>query len=336
MSTGSLLQGRQDVKIQGRSLAARKVAWLAVALAWAACTGDGRARPAPAAAKEAEAGIVAKVNGEPVARAEWRRMLTAPVERAQLVQELGGEQPDDDKLGRLALEKLIHRRLLLQEAARRGFDVTEKELDAAVASLRSGYGDLRSFGAWMQERGLDDNTLFDTIRAGTLVARVRAALVEKVRVTDEEVRRYHRSHEQEVRTEEARLQIIVVDSRATAAAIMAELRNGKAFAGVARKRSLGARAAQGGDTGWVEVDALPPPLREVVGTLEPRQAVGPVQRGGEFLVVRLGERRPGRAKGLAEARPDIERRLLPAKQQETVQRWLAERERKSDIEVLLP
>ena len=82
--------------------------------------------------------IVAQVNGEPVTRSEWQRLVQSPFERGLLLRELGLPAPDDEALGRLALRKLVHRRLLLQEAARRGVSVSERELDETIASLRRG------------------------------------------------------------------------------------------------------------------------------------------------------------------------------------------------------
>ena len=102
---------------------------------------------------------------------------------------------------------------------------------------------------------------------------------------------------------------------------------------MARRHSIGRRSGQGGDAGWVDFETLWPPLREVVATLEPRQYAGPLRRGDEFLVVRLHERRAGRAKSLEEARPEIERHLLATKQREAIEGWLAKREKASRIEL---
>jgi parvulin-like peptidyl-prolyl isomerase len=61
---------------------------------------------------------------------------------------------------------------------------------------------------------------------------------------------------------------------------------------------------------------------------------GPVQSGAEFLLVRVEERRPARVMTLAEAQPQIERRLRAAKQQEVVQAWLTEQAKQAKIEVV--
>jgi hypothetical protein len=63
---------------------------------------------------------------------------------------------------------------------------------------------------------------------------------------------------------------------------------------------------------------------------------GPLQKSAdEFLIVGLEGRRPLRAKSLAEARSGIEQRLLAPKQQETIQKWLKDQEKKSKIELFL-
>ncbi|MFL7808693.1 MAG: hypothetical protein AB8I80_08690, partial [Anaerolineae bacterium] len=48
------------------------------------------------------------------------------------------------------------------------------------SALRNRFADLKAFGVWMQERGLDDRSLFDTLSDDLLVARCMAALVESV------------------------------------------------------------------------------------------------------------------------------------------------------------
>jgi parvulin-like peptidyl-prolyl isomerase len=307
---------------------------LVVAVAGSLWASPGSARAAqPGGPTEADAAVVARVDGEPVTRAELRRMRDNPLTRRQLQQELGAEEPDPERLERLALRRLIHLRLLVQEARRRGITVTEKELDDAITSLRRGFDDLRSFGAWMNEQWLDERSMFGAIRDDLLADRARAALAEGARVEEKDVQQYYDSHRDELRREEVRLQIIAVEDAEAAKDVVAALRKGDAFSRVARRRSAGRLAARGGDTGWVNPGSLQPPLREAAATLKLGDARGPLRRGEEFLVVRLAARRPGRTMSLANARPEIERRLLPLKQQEVVQAWLTEREARSKIEL---
>jgi parvulin-like peptidyl-prolyl isomerase len=279
--------------------------------------------------------IVAPVNREPVTRSELERLLADPFTLQQLHQDLGIQEPGRKELERLALRKLIHRHLLLQEAGWRNITVTEQDLDQALVALRRPFKDLRDFGLWMKERGLDDKSLFETIRADMLLKRVMGALVKDVRPTEKEVQDYYEDHKEDLTIgEEVRLRIIVVKSKAAAEEILAALRKGEKFGRLARKQSLGLHAAQGGDMGWVNSQILPLPLQRAVGKLKAGDVGGPLQKSdAEFLIVGLEGRRPVRAKSLAEARSEIERRLLPARQREVLEAWLTGQEKNSKMEI---
>jgi foldase protein PrsA len=293
--------------------------------------------PSRAGGAESGSEVVARVNGDAVTRGDLDRQLADPLTSWRLQQELGIQELDGKEQERLALRELIRRQLILQEAGRRNFTVTENELDQALSALRGRFGDLESFGKWMHERGLDDKSLFAALRVGMLTNRVTAVLVEGVRVTDEEVREYYETHKEELQGgEEVRLRIIAVKSSETAEEIMAALRKGESFSRLARERSIGQLAAKGGDTGWIDVRTLPPSLRQIVSKLKAGDVGGPLQKtANEFLLVGLEGRRPLRATSLDEARPEIEQRLLASKQQEAIQAWLTEQEKKSKIEILL-
>jgi parvulin-like peptidyl-prolyl isomerase len=281
--------------------------------------------------------IVARVNGEAVTQGELHRAQADLLALRGPEGKRGDEASDDEELERLAVRQLIQRHLILQEAARQNLSVSDDELDEAIVELRRRFADLQGLGAWMQERGLDDRSLMETIRGDLLTRRVTTALMEGVRVSDEQVRAYYEAHKEDLIVgEEVRLGIIAVDSSEAGEAILTALGDGANFRSLARKLSLGQRAAEGGDTGWVDPLTLPPPLRQAVGRLKEGEAYGPLEKNAdEFLVVALAGRRPVQAENLDEARPEIERRLLAATQQRAVEQWLTEREEAAKIEVFL-
>jgi parvulin-like peptidyl-prolyl isomerase len=303
--------------------------------AWAAQKGSSA--KAQAGVRQEKPEIVARVNGDPVSRAQFDRMVANPLTLSQAQRELRVQEPDSKQLERLAMRKLVHLRLLVQEADRRKIRVTQKELDEAITALRRRFDDLKDFGTWIKQQGLNDPELFESVRTDLLAERVTAALVEGVRVTEEQAQQYVEAHRDDlIIGAEVRLRIIAVSSKAEAQEIVAAVQKGEPFDRLARRRSMGRLAAKGGDTGWVDFQALPSPLREAAVKLKPGEVSGLLQKGAdEFLIVGLQGRRPVRAGSLAEARPEIERRLLLEKQQEAIETWLTEQERKSKIETFL-
>jgi peptidyl-prolyl cis-trans isomerase C len=293
-------------------------------------------RPHPASGADPE--IVARVNGAPVTRAQFDRMVANPLTLQQARREPGAEEPDRKALEGLAMRKLVHLLLLVQEADRRKITVPRKELDEAITALRHRFDDLKEFGAWVKDQGLNDPELFETVRTDMLAERAAAALAEEARVTEEQTQRYFEAHRDDLIVgAEVRLRIIAVPNKAEAEEIMAAVRKGVPFDRLARRRSMGRLAAKGGDSGWIDFQSLPSPLREAAADLKPGEVGGPLEKGpGEFLVVGLQDRRPVLAKDPAAARPEIERRLLPEIRREIVREWLAEQEKKAKIEIFDP
>jgi parvulin-like peptidyl-prolyl isomerase len=265
-----------------------------------------------------------------------QRLLADSTMRLRLLRELGSQDPDRKELEHLALQKLIIRGLFLQEAAQRHLTVTEQELDGAFTKFRSRFKNAKRFAAWKKAQGLDDKRLREDLHAQMLVRLARKAVAEEARLTEEQVQEYYEAHKEEwKRAEEVRLRVIAVRDKAAADELLAALKHGEDFDRLARERSVGDGAAQGGDLGWVRTQRLQSPLQEAVRSLKAGETSGPLQSGAEFIVVRVEERQPGRTVRLAEARPEIERRLLPAKQQEAVEAWLMEQAQQAQIEVLL-
>src|SRR6266545_1601609 len=240
-------------------------------------------------ASSAEPEIVARVNGEPVMRSELRRMVTNPNARSLYQRESGAKKVDGQEFTRWALRKLIVKRLALQEAARRNITVAEQDLDRAVALWKVRMKGAKKAEKYLQSRGLDEKSLRDAFRTDMLAGRISA-----------------------------------VKDRAAADEVVAAVHRGEEFDRLARERSMEARAAEVGDWLWLAVPGLPPPLRAAVDRLKAGETSEPLQGSAEVIVVRLEERRAARTKTLEEARAEIEKRLLTAKQREVLQAWLKE------------
>lgn len=282
----------------------------------------------PSPIERAESGIVARVNGDPVTRAELQRVLADRSMRRRLQQEFGLQESDSKELIRLAVRMLVSQRLILQEAGRRGITVAEQDLDRIVAALRR---------RPKYTNRLDERSFRESLRTRILETRARAALVEGVRLSEEQVQAYYEAHREDLKTAEAVwLRIITVEDEEAAEEILATLKKAGEAGGDVREQAMQFIGAdQGTDMGWVDPQTLPPPVREAVGSLKAGESSRPVQTDAGLLIVRLEDRRPAQRVSLADARPQIEQRLLTAKRQQALQDWLLEQEKHSRIEVFL-
>jgi parvulin-like peptidyl-prolyl isomerase len=244
--------------------------------------------------------------------------------------------PTDAELDTAALESLIQRELLLQEAERRGMAADEDEVDRALGTLRKRFPDLESLGAWMQERSLTDESLMRTLREDVLTRQLTAVLLDELgeAPSEDAIEKFYSEQEGDLAVgEEVRLQIIAVDSANEATEIATALRDGASFSRLARERSLGLRASQAGVTDWVMLDSLEGPLRRVVSQLEEGAAYGPIQKSeSEFVIVALTGRRAIIAETLDAAREKIRQHLTEVGRRQALQDWMAQAYDSADID----
>jgi len=310
---------------------------LSVALLTIGCSQSPQTTPQSAAAVGSLPDVVARVNGTEISSADLLRARTDLLALdAMRDTEETSAPPTQAELNAAALESLVQRQLLLQEAARRGLSADEDQIDTALSTLRSRFPDLEGLGQWMQERELTDESLMRTLREDVLTRQLTAALLDELgnAPDDDAIEEFYSAHEGDLAIgEEVRMQIIAVDSATAATEIASALRDGASFSRLARERSLGLRASSAGLTDWVALDSLEPPLRRVISELEEGAAYGPIQKSeNEFLIVALTGRRAIMADSLESAREKITEHLTAVSRRSGLREWLARTYETADIE----
>lgn len=297
-----------------------------------ALTIAARALVDPRSSRHEDPTIAARVNGEALTYTELRR-VTVDLSDLLATRESVPEADDAEEPERAAMQLLVQRRLMLQEAARRGLSVSDDELDAAISELRRRFGDLQAFGEWIDARGLDDQSLIETVRADLLVRQLTDALTAGTRVTEAQIEDYYQAHRNEIPIgTRVRVGLIAVPSHEAGTEVLEDLGNGASFIQVASERSV----APGVFTDWIDPDTLPLPLRQAVEELQEGEVYGPIQKAeDEFLIVGIAGRRTVTAESLAVATPEIERRLLSVAKQMTISKWLTEQQEQAKIEIYL-
>ena len=114
--------------------------------------------------------------------------------------------------------------------------------------------------------------------------------------------------------------------------VLRELDKGADFATLARERSKGARAAEGGELGWVDAEKLPQVLEKAVPRMKVGQTSKALRSGNDYVIVRLADRRDAGLISMAEARPAIEQRVVGAKRAAALMAWLAAQEKRAKID----
>ena len=148
------------------------------------------------------------------------------------------------------------------------------------------------------------------------------------------VEEYYKAHREEFTSrEQVKLRLIMIPSRASdgeAAAqkamadeIFGKLVNGAEFERMAQLYSEDSTRERGGDWGWVERKTLAAPLEKAAFNLNTGKISNVLEFGGNYYILKVEDKKGGETKALADARPDIEKKLIQLEAQSLQERWLA-------------
>jgi peptidyl-prolyl cis-trans isomerase SurA len=214
--------------------------------------------------------IVAVVNDDVITSVDLGRETQMALET---LRRQGTPLPQHDVLEKQLLERLITKRVLLQQARNTGLRVPDAELDAAIeriaAQNKMSVAGLRQAVA---QTGVSFDRFREDVRGEILISRMREREVEsRVMVTDAEIQTFLRSQEgrgdkaaddyslshilvsvpEQATPEELRLR------RTRAETALAQLKSGADFRQVAASFSDAPDALNGGEMGWRAAGRLP-------------------------------------------------------------------------------
>jgi peptidyl-prolyl cis-trans isomerase SurA len=289
-------------------------------------------------------GVAAQVGGDVVLMSEVEQVVgpLEPQARAQ-----GATDADLARLRSELLDRLIERRIVSQAAKRAELDASILEVNDAIASIaEENKISLEELQASVAKEGLSFDAYRERIRGEIVQMKVMNGMVRsRVRVDESEVRRMYDEKYAKMPDgggEEVHLRQILVtaggDTKRTEAQAcdrvkvsLAKVRAGTPFEQEASKVSE-VNPEQGGDMGWVAMQAIAAAISSVVSALQPGQVSDVVRQGSACSVLQLVERRSFVKKPWEQAREDIRSILLEQKMGEEYQRFIQKMRAQTYIE----
>lgn len=269
--------------------------------------------------------LLAQVNGEPITRQDVRAHYMA---RGQ--QEMEGKA--EISISRVLLDQLVERRLLLQRFRETGEYVSEGKVKRFVEFIRRQYGQV-DLNTIMKEQGIDEEFWVKTMRETLEIEHLlQKEVYAKLKVSDSEIEDYYNLNKEKFRVgRRLRVRQIVVPSAKLASRLRKLLLDGKSFASLAQKHSIGPESSIGGDLGYFQQGELPENIENVVESLKLSEVSRVVRSPAGFHLLEVSERRLPFQKTLASVKENIKKRLLADKGRARLESWLGELKRNAKI-----
>jgi peptidyl-prolyl cis-trans isomerase C len=153
------------------------------------------------------------------------------------------------------------------------------------------------------------------VQTNTTLARsvVRKYVDEKSQVTDAKLQGHYDAHQQEyVVGEQINASHILVQTKDEAENVLKELKEGKPFAEVAKARSIGPSAPNGGELGTFGRGRMVPAFEKAAFALKVGEISEPVQTQFGYHVITVTDRQEARTRPFDEVKEEIRESLVSA------------------------
>jgi peptidyl-prolyl cis-trans isomerase SurA len=218
----------------------------------------------------------------------------------------GQTLPSDAALRRQAIERLILENLQAQMADKMGIQVSDPQLDQTIQNIANDQKmSMPDFRQEIAKQGLAYEVYREQVRKELITGEVRRANVRRrVYITDQEIATLMTIiNKQGDEQAEYRLSHILIDiasdakedevseARDRAEKILELLGKGSDFTRLAIAASSGAKALEGGDMGWMNINSMPTLFAEAVASKKKDELVGPIRSGAGFHILKIADTR---------------------------------------------
>lgn len=218
----------------------------------------------------------------------------------------GTPLPPADILQRQVLDRIILRRLQIQRASNVGVEVSDLEINDAMAKIAQRNGvTVEQMQAAMEAEGLDYASYRKDMRDELTINQLRRREIEgRVSVSENDVKMFVEAQRATLQ-EEYHLRHILISipsgstpeqrdiGRTEAQRVYLEVSNGLDFGQAAATYSDGQQALNGGDLGWRTASTLPTMFASVVPTMQEGEIADIIETRSGFHIIRLEGRRRG-------------------------------------------
>lgn len=294
----------------------------------AACTPDAD-KPKDKVAAPAVKVVVARVNGEPVYRADVLRRMSAAYGSG-----LEGLRADPNRwqmITDVATQSELMDKLLLQSAIVAGMTVTVEQAQELLKRTKELAGD-PAFAEMLKERGASEEEFLVFLAQQELVSRYKYKLTGGFELEDDTLLEYYEGHvETFTQPAQVRLEIFTFGGSEAAQRIHDRWVSGESFDSITRAYEDEAERV-GRRTRWMPLTAVPPELRPQITGGAVDTILEPVQVADKFYVVKVIDKMGARAREFEEVKDEIRKTILELRSDKALDDWYKDASAKAKIE----
>jgi foldase protein PrsA len=304
-----------------RNIALPLLALVAV-LALAACGGDSSSADVPE-------GAIAVVGDKTITKEQFDALMEQQKKAAESNKQdfPAAGTPEYEAVKAAVVKGLVERQEWELEAEAMGIKVTDQEIETQLNQLKeqNGLTDEQKYQAELAKAGITDAQVRDQVRVRLLTNKLSEAVTKNVAVTDADVKAYYDKNKSTYEQPPSReVRHILVKTEAQAQKLHDQIENGADFAALAKKYTQDTASKADGGKLTAFKGRTVQPFDDFVFSAKTGELSDPIKTEfGWHIIETLGPIKPGTTKSLDDVKGEIQKTLLPTKQNAAIQTWVA-------------
>lgn len=266
---------------------------------------------------------VAIVNGEGISREKFEKFYASVENYYTQILQTSREDPRFQQMMAQVrdqlLQNMITQKLLLQEAKKRNISVSAEEISSHVSAIKDKYGE-QVFQQALQQQGMTEEEYTEELQEQMVIAKLKEDITKDITVTEEEVRAYYDTHENEFSTPEmVKVSHILLPTMEEAKKVKERLKKGEDFAKLAKEVSTDPGTKdRGGDLGYFSRGKMVKPFEDAAFSLKKKGEISDiVQTQFGFHIIKLEDRKPAEKQDFESAKGKARELLKKEKEENT-------------------
>jgi peptidyl-prolyl cis-trans isomerase SurA len=289
--------------------------------------------------------IVAKVNSEIIT-------LSSVNERVELLKQKmrGDYQGGEEEILDEALNTIVEEKLQIQEGKKRGLEVDDSAVEAAVKDIEQKNGlQEGQLAVMLESEGRSIESYKNQIRNQILVSKVvRFELGSRVTISERKITKYYHENQKDFwEPGKARVRHILIlteeglsvdkkkEKYLLVKNILREIKRGRDFAAAAKEYSEDISASEGGDVGFVDKGKMVPEFENAVYRMKEGDISDIVETEYGYHIIKVDKVLAGRTLPLKDVKNKIQFVLSSKKQNSAYEEWMSELKKTAFIEISL-
>jgi parvulin-like peptidyl-prolyl isomerase len=230
-----------------------------------------------------------------------------------------------------AITFLIQRAEFQQEADNMGIKVTSDQVDKRIEQLKKQFygGSDARYKKALTQQGLTEDQAKDEVRAQIISEELFKKVTADVKVAPAAVKAYYTSHKSQYGQPETRqVRHILVQKKALADSIYAQLKSGANFAALAKKYSKDPGSASNGGKLTISKGQTVPQFDKVAFQLKKGELSQPVKtQYGYHVIQALSEIKPAQSTPFAKVESSIKQQLEQQRKNDEMTKWVEDKKK---------